>query len=110
MLLEIARIYQDIIQDDKDELVQVVAQEIVHHVHELGGGISKPKWHYHVLEKSPPRRKCCLVNVSKLIGICQYPNLRLILLNTLALPNRSNISSGKGRGYLFLTVFLLSHW
>ena len=65
MLLEIGRIYQDIVQKDKDELVQVVAQEIVHHIHELHRGISKPKWHYHVLEESPLHLKCYLINASR---------------------------------------------
>ena len=32
------------------------------------------------------------------IGICQYPDFKSILLNTLAPPRRSNISSGNGKG------------
>ena len=39
-------------------------RRIVHHARELRGGIGKPKWHYHVLKKSPPHLECCLVNIS----------------------------------------------
>ena len=64
MFLDIGRIYQDIIQIDKDESVQIISQEIIHHSHELCGGIGKPKWHYHVFKESPPHLKCYLVIVS----------------------------------------------
>ena len=64
MLLDIGRIYQDIVQKDKDESVQIVTQEIVHHAHELRGGIGQPKGHYKIFVTSPPCPECCLVNIS----------------------------------------------
>ena len=39
MLLDIGRIYHDIVQKDKDKSIQVVAQEINPHVHELTGAL-----------------------------------------------------------------------
>ena len=45
---------------------------------------------------------------SSQIGICQYPNFKSILLNTLAAPRRSNISSNNGKGYQFRTILLFN--
>ena len=49
MLFDISGVHQDIVQKDKDESVQVLTQEIIHHSHELHGGISNTKRHYQVL-------------------------------------------------------------
>ena len=69
VLLDIGKINQDVVQKDKDESVQVVTQEIVHHVHELRGGVGQPKGHYKIFVESPSCLECCLVNVS---GPYQY--------------------------------------
>ena len=63
MLLDILGVHQDIVQKDKDESIQVLTQEIIHHPHELCGGISNTKRHYQILVQTPPRFECCFVNV-----------------------------------------------
>ena len=64
MFFRLGRLHEYVVQKDEDEPVQVIPQEIVHHIHEFLGGIGKPKWHYQVLKETPPRFKCCLLNAS----------------------------------------------
>ena len=64
MVLWVGRIYQDVVKENQDEFVQVLTEEIVHHVHELGRGIGNTEWHDLKFIELPPCLKCCFVNVS----------------------------------------------
>ena len=86
MLLDIGRVYQDVVQKDKDESVQVVTQEIVHHAHELCGGIGQPKGHYKIFVESPSRLECCLVNVSGSDRYLPISRLEVDLTEHLGIP------------------------
>ena len=43
MIFDCLRIYQDVIQEDNDEVVQVVGKYVIHQVHKLGRGIRDSK-------------------------------------------------------------------
>ena len=86
MFLDIGKINQDIVQIDKDESVQVVTQEIVHHAHEFPRGIGQPKGHYQIFVESPPQLKCCLVNVSGSDRYLPISRLEVDLAEHLGIP------------------------
>ena len=93
VLFHIGRMHQYIFQDNKDEPVEVVPQLIVHHIREFCGALVIPKG----INKYSKRPHYILNAVFEaslgLIGICLYPDLSSILLNTSALPSRLNIFS-----------------
>ena len=96
MLLDIGRIYQNIVQKDKDESVQVVTQEIVHHVHELRGGVGQPKRHYQIFVESQPHLECCLVNVSGSDRYLPISRLPVDLAEHLGIPQPIEHFLGEG--------------
>ena len=60
MLLFIARIYQDIIKEDHDKLVQFSHEHRIHEIHEVSRCICKTEEHDEILIQPISRRESCL--------------------------------------------------
>ena len=60
MLLFIARVYQDIINEDHHKLVQFGHEHQIHEIHEVSRCIRKNEGHDKILIQSIPRRESCL--------------------------------------------------
>ena len=54
---------EDIIDENYDELVEVVHENFIHEVHEVGGGIGQSKGHYCVLKQSVTGGECSLGDI-----------------------------------------------
>ena len=57
MVLFILGIYQDIVDEDHHELVQLGHEHRVHQIGEVGRSICEPERHYQVFKQSIPRSK-----------------------------------------------------
>jgi hypothetical protein len=57
------RVYQDIIDEDHNELVQILHKYLIHEIHEIDRGIHKSKGHYSILLKSISGAEHCLGNI-----------------------------------------------
>ena len=49
MYLHCAAIYQDVVQEDKNEVIKVIGEDIIHHIHEMQRDRSNTKRRYQEL-------------------------------------------------------------
>jgi hypothetical protein len=63
MLFLALRENQDVINEDRDKLVQLCHEYGVHQVHEVSGGVGQPEWHHKILIKTVLSGESSLRNV-----------------------------------------------
>jgi hypothetical protein len=63
MLFFCLRVNQNVINENKDKLIQVLHKHLIHEIHEVGRGVRKSEGHHDILIESTPGVKCCVGNI-----------------------------------------------
>ena len=63
MIFNCLQMYQDVVQEDNDEVIQVVGKSIIHQLHKMCWGIRDSKGNTKELVQAPPNFERCLQNV-----------------------------------------------
>ncbi len=99
------RVYEDIIDVNQDEAMEVLSEHLMHEVLEYGGGVDKAVRHYQIFVVAT---KAVFHSSPSLIRMRLYALRRSSLVKIVA-PRRCSRAAGtRGSGYRNLTVMLFN--